>query len=227
MPCQLPGDCLNEIFKYLKEDKITLHSCLLVNRLYCEIVIEILWSDVWNFHTYFNLKPHVSLSIIGTLVACLPNESKDLLHKNGIFIITPTQKPPLFNYASFFKVISIPKLNCLIIHTFKIQQTNTSKDLNHDKCLLLSGEILKMFMNQISSLKSLDCHSWNLNIVFICLPRAKICLSNLVEFKCYSDICSEFFYQISRICHNIQSLTIYIRDDISDGLTNLISSQII
>src|SRR6266542_6029020 len=127
-------------------------------RVYWLIVffVEVLWRNVWNFHNYYNLKPHASSSIISTLVACLPNESKNLLHKNGIFIITPTQKSPLFNYASFFKAISIQKFNYMIIYTFK-NQRDTLKDLNNEKCLLLlSQEILKMFMNQISSLKTLD-----------------------------------------------------------------------
>src|SRR5438128_11227093 len=39
MSCQLPADCLNEIFKYLEQDKVSLHSCLLINRL-CPIKIE-------------------------------------------------------------------------------------------------------------------------------------------------------------------------------------------
>ena len=47
MPRQLPADCLNEIFEYLENDKITLHSCLLVNRLYCEIAGKILWRNVF------------------------------------------------------------------------------------------------------------------------------------------------------------------------------------
>ena len=42
MSHQLSVDCLNEIFEYLEEDKITLHSCLLVSRLYCEIAVRIL-----------------------------------------------------------------------------------------------------------------------------------------------------------------------------------------
>ncbi|RIA79394.1 hypothetical protein C1645_840783 [Glomus cerebriforme] len=35
--------------------------------------------------------------ILNIFVACLPNESKELLYKNGIIIPTPTSKPPLFN----------------------------------------------------------------------------------------------------------------------------------
>jgi len=41
MSCQLPADCLNEIFECL-EDKATLRSCLLVNRHWCEVSVQIL-----------------------------------------------------------------------------------------------------------------------------------------------------------------------------------------
>src|SRR5581483_2276264 len=98
MACQLISDCLNEIFEYLEEDKPALHSCLLVNRLWCEISVRILWKDVWNF----NLRSmKISSSILSTLIACLPNESKELLHKNNIYISPPTLKPPQFNYPAF------------------------------------------------------------------------------------------------------------------------------
>ena len=39
MPCQLPIDCLDQIFKIL-DDKTALYSCLLVNRLLCEVRIQ-------------------------------------------------------------------------------------------------------------------------------------------------------------------------------------------
>ena len=48
---QLPADCLNEIFECLEEDKSTLHSCLLVNRLWCEVSVRILWKSVLNYNT--------------------------------------------------------------------------------------------------------------------------------------------------------------------------------
>ena len=46
---QLPVDCLNEIFEYLEDDKVTLQSCLLVNRFWCEISVRILRRNVWRF----------------------------------------------------------------------------------------------------------------------------------------------------------------------------------
>ena len=85
---KLSFDCLNEIFEHLEKDKTTLHSCLLVNRLWCQVSVRILWASVWNYDT---------------LIACLPNETKEILYKNDIIVPTPTSKPPLFNYISFIK----------------------------------------------------------------------------------------------------------------------------
>src|SRR5581483_4383765 len=54
---------------------------------------------------------------------------------------------------------------------------------------------------------------------------AKDCLTNLSKLSCRSDIYSEFFYQLSQICHNIQSLKIDFVEIISNGLADLISVQ--
>src|SRR6266542_4425906 len=95
MPRQLPADCLNEIFEYL-EDKEDLYSCLLVNRLWCEVSVPILWANIQNYNT---------------LIACLPKESKEILYKNEIFLSTLTSKPPLFNYVVFIKSLSIGEID--------------------------------------------------------------------------------------------------------------------
>ncbi|PKY45698.1 hypothetical protein RhiirA4_466017 [Rhizophagus irregularis] len=214
MPCQLPADCLIDIFEYLYDDKNTLYSCLLVNSLYCETAVRILWRNVWKF--YNNNKPYISLSIINTLIACLPKESEEILHKNGINIAVPIQKPPLFNYASFCKVISIYKIEVMIQHTLKKhkKQSNTSADLK----ILLSQEILKMLLNQITSLKVLKCNNSRYEDLYL-LSEAKIHLSNLAKLRCDSDICPKF------ISHNLQSLTINFRNLFSKWIRDLISSQ--
>ncbi|PKY40018.1 hypothetical protein RhiirA4_453315 [Rhizophagus irregularis] len=218
MPRQLHADCLNYIFEYLYDDKITLYSCLLVNHLCCEVAVRILWRNVWKFYD-FGEKPYISLSIINTLIACLPKESEEILHKNGCNITIPIQKPPLINYASFCKVISVYKIDDMIILALKKQQSIISEDLRN----LLLQEILKMIMNQISSLKALKCNeSQSQSKDIDVLSLAKIHLANLVEFKCDSDIFSEF---ISQVSHNLQSLTINFKSEISNGLLDLIFSQ--
>src|SRR5205823_2710503 len=94
---QLPSDCLNGIFEYLEDDRVSLHSCLLVNRLWCEVSVRILWRSVW----YYSYRAY------NTLTSCLSKDSKEILSKIGIIISTQTLKPPIFNYAGFCKVLII------------------------------------------------------------------------------------------------------------------------
>jgi len=65
LPCHLPYECLSEIFEHLEND--ALRSCLLVNHFWCEVSVPILWTSIQNYRT---------------LIACLPNESKEILNKN-------------------------------------------------------------------------------------------------------------------------------------------------
>ncbi|RIA92186.1 hypothetical protein C1645_820979 [Glomus cerebriforme] len=223
MSSQLPIDCFNEIFECLEEDKVTLYSCLLVNRLWCRISVKILWRNIWGFKCI-----KVSSQIRNTLISCLPNESKDLLFKNGVFIPTSIPKSPLFNYPSFCEVLSI--LDLIIdedLYNKKVSKNQKFNITPLNRNYLITQEILKMFMKQISLKKlkyDLDIYGSKIPN-FINFPGAKDCLKNLSEIRCNSNIHSEFFYQLSQICHNIQSLTIEFGITISDGLKDLISSQ--
>jgi hypothetical protein len=218
MTSQFLIDYLTQILEYLEEDKATLFSCLLVNRLWCRISVKILWKD---FRIPIKGRPYYynhNLLPLTILINCLPNESKDLIHKK------PILKTPLFNYVSFLKVLSIPHLlydNILYDDKFDVI-TNC----------LITEEILKMSMKQIPSLKSLDVgfkDYYDFNYFprvskFINFPGTKDCLKNLSELKCSSNLNSDFFCQLSKICHNIQSLEIYLFHDFSNGLKNLILS---
>src|SRR6266540_1425115 len=207
MPCQLSADCLDKIFKYLEKDKVALCSCLLVNNLWCEVFVQILWTNIQNYNT---------------LIACLPHESKELLHENEIIISTPTSKPTLFNYVAFIKNLSMSK----IFYNLRNLLHQPISSERFDKVILIIQKIFKMVMNQIS-LKRLEFHnsrSFSDDIPFTIYPGAIDCLRNLSELKCDAFICSGFLSQISKICHNLQSLELYIQDT-SDELANLISIQ--
>ncbi|RIA83775.1 hypothetical protein C1645_809073 [Glomus cerebriforme] len=228
MPCQLPADCLNEIFECL-DDKKTLHSCLLVNRLSCKISIRILWREICNIRTIaYEHIPKVSSSILSTLVACLSNESKEFLFNNGIFISTPTSKPPLFNYPEFCKVLSIDNI-CQIISDALKEIPITSLSIKYRNFLVIN-EVIKMFIAQISSLKKLtfydDAYMIFSNEISY-FSGAIDCLTDLSELHCSSGLPSEFFYHLSKICHNIHSLTIDMNYDNTENyeLKELISLQ--
>ncbi|CAG8657768.1 13131_t:CDS:1, partial [Funneliformis mosseae] len=169
---------------------------------------------------------HESLSILGTLISCLPNESKELLISNNIIISNPTSKPPLINYISYIKVLSIHALDHIIEKVLKHQRFNGDLLILKYHKFLVSQELLRAFMCQIPSLKVLYNYATLApNIQFTLFPGAKDCLTNLTVFSCYSDICPEFFYQLASICQRIRSLTINFRNNISDGLKELISFQ--
>src|SRR5204863_130836 len=101
--------------------------------------------NIWSFNKLHSLK--VALSIIRTLIACLPNESKELLRKNKIFLPTPTSKPPLFNYAAFCKVLSICEISRIVALTLK------------DKNCLVINEVIKMFTNLKKLIYSYNSHN--------------------------------------------------------------------
>ncbi|PKK62316.1 hypothetical protein RhiirC2_855758 [Rhizophagus irregularis] len=226
MTCQLPTDCLNDIFEYLEEDKFTLHSCLLANHLWCEISVRILWRNIWNFN-YQQRSSRVASSILSTLIACLPDESKKLLCDNKIFISTPTSKPLLFNYASFCKALSIYEIKWMINSIFK-NKPSINLLSSKDKNILVANEIIKMFANQIFSLRKLTYHPYYYHgqyiytsISFSHFPGAR----DLLELCCSSSLPSDFFHQLSQICHNLQSISISFDDYVSNELKELISSQ--
>jgi hypothetical protein len=203
MPCQLSADCLYNIFEYLEGDKGNLHSCLLVNRLWCRVSVRILWRDAFNY----NLTIGTECALYLTLMDCLPNESKDLLCINGV-----DSSLPLFNYASFCKVFLIGNEGF---------EWATSKEYAE----LVEQEMVKMFMNQTRLKKLIINRNVTYNIIFAQFSGVKDCLTNLSELICHSSNHSETFHQLSQICCNIQSLTITIIHTISNGLKDLISSQ--
>jgi len=82
-------------------------------------------------------------------------------------------------------------------------------------------------MNQ-TSLKKLFAWpsvSYISRIPFTTYPGSMDCLRNLSELICDSNVNSEFFNQLSQICHNIQSLDISFKRVNSRGLAKLISVQ--
>ena len=169
---QLIADCVYYILEYLEDEEATLFSCLIVSRLWCEVAVEILWRNGLRYEA----KSYI------TLVACLPRESIETLHGNGIFIQAPTSKPPMFNYAAFCKSLSIYAIqfNVKILIENHGETISTQDFKNFKKnILILMQEILKLFMSQISSLKSLYINSPSYVNTLTTYPGAENCLRNL------------------------------------------------
>ena len=75
-------------------DRNSLHSCLLVNKEWCNIVVPILW----NRYSWSKSEK----KLFNIILSCLPSSSKQLLSDNDIKLpSTIILKPSLFNYISF------------------------------------------------------------------------------------------------------------------------------
>src|ERR1044072_6738914 len=129
---KLNKDILFLLFEELQNDSKSLFSFSLVNRLWCETVIPILWKNPWchvnrqKSETWYNL-----------IIVSLPNDVKESLKSQGSQL-SILHQPPLFDYLSFCKSINIEVLRNLI-----------SRPLNYfltrEQSLLLRQEIYCLF----------------------------------------------------------------------------------
>jgi len=210
---QLTADCLYDILEYFEDDNATLFSCLLVNRLWCEVAVTILWRNGLKYNT----KSFIAL------IACLPKESIKILYDKGITIPTQDSKLPMFNYAAFCKSLSIYVIKWEVRRLFQRKQLIGINGINDNYIHILMQEILKLFMSQISLLKYLYIDS-AINTLTI-YPGAENCLRDLSELSCSSSHSNLVYQQLSQICHNLLSLQIIFHHSTSNGLADLISTQ--
>src|SRR5205823_12560807 len=119
-------------------------------------------------------------------------------------------KSPMFNYATFCKLLSVDEVNYNIWQLFKKQKSISVQKLDDNIVKIVLQEIFKFLMSQISSLRKMRLKFFELsllrqNITFTSYPGARDCLKDLSELYCHSDIRPEYFYQLSQICNTIQT----------------------
>ncbi|CAB5212182.1 unnamed protein product [Rhizophagus irregularis] len=85
-------ELIYEIIKYFKTDHSTLHSCILVNRLWCRLAIPLLWENPFSIST----KNYNFIEIY------LHDLNDDLKTKYNI-----STSNTLFNYSKFIKYLNI------------------------------------------------------------------------------------------------------------------------
>lgn len=116
---QIP-ECLHLIFGHLKDDRISLHSCILVNRLWCIHSIDLLWMEPFHLLYTCNKNPCDCIltkrylqasNLLGTLISCLIQQNLTIFHKN---IVYSSIAPPLFNYVEYLRRLNLHELNMAI-----------------------------------------------------------------------------------------------------------------
>src|ERR1043166_2223161 len=100
--------CLDNIIRYLTTNE-DLHSCLLVNKFWANVVVPIFWEAP--FRNIYDFIP--SFKIITTYIACLSDESKEILSKEynrKYKQLSETTKMPFFDYPSFLTELQYDEL---------------------------------------------------------------------------------------------------------------------
>ncbi len=103
MRIHIPNECLQEVFKHLDEnDTKTLFSILLVNRLWCQNIVSILWKNPFNFN---KSKFPFKMNLI--LLSYTDEEPINPLKESNLFYIP---KVTTFNYPSLIKQLDITSM---------------------------------------------------------------------------------------------------------------------
>ncbi|CAG8545257.1 23009_t:CDS:2 [Cetraspora pellucida] len=212
---QLPADCLNEIFEYLSRDGKSLISCLLVNRLWCEIAVPIIWRNPWRFGKSF------VQSVLLCHIASLPEVSMDLLNEcrvklNKERLVAP---PLLFDYVRYTRILTpfeIEMIGSAMAWTIE----NDEIHAQYVK-ILIEQELYKMFINKCPNLKQL--HLPEIPIWYF--PGANSCFDKLQRLDCYHDVPSRSYFELAQVCRNLKRLIVRKFDAQNYGLASLIQNQ--
>ncbi|GBC45424.2 hypothetical protein RhiirA1_454357 [Rhizophagus irregularis] len=205
----LDKDILYLIFEEIKNDKKTLHSCLLVNRTWCVTAAPLLWKNPWK---YVTIKSKILL--FNVIISHLSKESRDILKNQGINnLITETYQRPLFNYIYFCKYLSL----------FFLENEISSKNFEKSKMSIIRNEILKLFINgdkkyiHISIPDKFDCQLHH-------ITGFEHCFSELESFYCRGNIDQNVIEGLAKVCKSIKSLSVGINSN-NFGIFKLIEVQ--
>ncbi|GBB88627.1 hypothetical protein RclHR1_01520012 [Rhizophagus clarus] len=207
---KLNRDILFMLFEELQDDSKSLFSCLIVNKLWCETAIPILWKNPWRY----NINYHSKNSLFNIITSSFSDDIKNFLSGKGIKLSSVSFQPLLFDYLSFCRSMNVNVINdvisigsCLAYNQFLLQQ-----------------EFYSLFMKKFPELKYLDIRSIEHQIFYF--PRAVACLDSLYELTCETSTEPSYFYGLARICDKIENLIIYnASPKVNRGIIKLIEVQ--
>ncbi|KAF0469427.1 hypothetical protein F8M41_025534 [Gigaspora margarita] len=227
---KLPADCLYQIFQHFKDDLKTLHSCLLSSRTCCELIIPILWSNPWKLIRKKKFTPEYKISLmslLSTLLSCLPSESKQLLHDKHVHW---TSHRIFLNYITYCRSLDCHGIwDMLDVVSAQHPLFPFSNSKIHIKNLVCQ-EICKMIILQSIKITQMFISEKSysfFNLLQILSLSDSQNLSQLKEFEYEINENSKIltFCNLSNVCKNISNFTIYLRTTPSESFVDFIKSQ--
>ncbi|GBB87661.1 hypothetical protein RclHR1_14130002 [Rhizophagus clarus] len=235
-------EVMSKIIQYFQNDYSTLHSCILVNRLWCRLAIPLLWEDP------FSLKYPKNYRYIEVYLNNLNENERTQLNKyginNGLFLLNP-----LFNYTIFIHHLdtciikkSIEKWVATVETSIIEEQLDylrqKNNDLNYTK--LIYKLLLQIFVenkeNHIYTFKTAvvldeDFEYFDDAIEIILQNPSFICnIRNLIlDFEISNENTTKFMKFISSKCNYISllhfSFPLFCNTVIEKHLSQIIDSQ--
>jgi hypothetical protein len=173
----------SEIIQYFRNDFSTLHSCILVNRLWCRLAIPLLWEDP------FSLKYPKNYRYIEVYLRNLNDDDKTQLNEYGISNELISSNI-LFDYLSFIQHLDTHKLGDSIekwIATVKIHNYCTKINFTKSVYRLL----FRIFIEN-----EVNVHTF------------KVTVLSSEDYEYFNDI-TELVVQNPNFIYNIRNLTLY------------------
>ncbi|CAJ0888285.1 17574_t:CDS:2 [Entrophospora sp. SA101] len=218
---KLTGDCLRIVLKELEEDKDTLYSCLLVNKLWCELTVEVLWSQPFRI-----TRSSPSSKLIEIYMRFLSAEQiQKIKQETGTLLINEEEYNddydyfgatvflPMFDYPIFLKNLSYLDLYISVSKWFNLYDKWC--EVYRERVAILSRVLLEMFMLKSNSLVKLSIETGDMFMVknnhlnVFGLPGSDECLAKLKQFTCIGDFLKyEIFLSASKTSRNIKTLYI-------------------
>ena len=189
----LNRDILYLIFKEFQDDKKTLHSCLLVNKTWCEVIIPIFWNNPWK-----DLKGKEKL-LLNVIILHVSDD--DLISQGIDFLINCYQKP-LFDYISFCKHLNFDVIWKII-----------DKDIcfGESSRFLIKNEILNLFINRNTKFTHLYI-SRQFEGQIHQIPGTKYCFSKIEFISCNANINNNVLIGLIEMSESIKEIEIFIED---------------
>uniref|UniRef100_U9SZW3 F-box domain-containing protein n=1 Tax=Rhizophagus irregularis (strain DAOM 181602 / DAOM 197198 / MUCL 43194) TaxID=747089 RepID=U9SZW3_RHIID len=192
------SELLNEVIQYFHYDYKTLHSCILVNRLWCRLAISLLWEDP------FSIKSPKNYRFIEIYLCNLSDDDKTRLNEyvihSGLF-----SSNTLFNYPKFIKHLDIYKVYDSIetwAYT-NLLTSPTSQILDFIIELIFRSLFIIFIENEV------NLHSFG------------VIVDGYKEFECFGAA-FELVLQNTNFVYNIKSLTLDFDSEITDNITKFL-----
>ncbi|GET62325.1 hypothetical protein GLOIN_2v1869164 [Rhizophagus irregularis DAOM 181602=DAOM 197198] len=152
----------NEIIKYFHDDYITLHSCILVNRLWCRLAIPLLWENPFSIHFIQHLDTSNIISSIESWGAAVRTSTTQI--SNLIKFI----------YRSLFQIFIENEVN---LHSLEVVSSSSQ-----EKDSFITAETLTKFQH-CSTLIAIQFHHFILNSHYVTTITMTIQRSKKVYHK--------------------------------------------